>query len=304
MTTERRPWLAALLGLLLPGLGHLYAGHVRPAVIWWAINLIQVAILLALLNYAPFGIAALLVVLALSLMLRVGAAFSAARLSGAAPNPYHLEPYNRWYIYLAVCVATGAPATFFMPPPPAAFRIPSASMDPTIRIGDYIYCTTSPTLPPVDGSIVTFLSVDEPGLKVLKRIIGTPGDTIAMVGGQLSRNGRQVPEPYLATQSPRSENPEMRARMLAWQAKYLLQPDSNYAPDLDHWGPLVVPPESLFVMGDNRASSWDSRYWGFVPVDHITGEARVIYFSYDPEAWTPLPALTAIRWSRIGLRFP
>jgi signal peptidase I len=74
----------------------------------------------------------------------------------------------------------------------------------------------------------------------------------------------------------------------------------SYQPDLSDWGPLVVAAESYFTMGDNRDHTYDSRYWGFVPAEAITGQPRVVYWSYDRENYMPLPQLFAVRWNRIG----
>jgi signal peptidase I len=196
-----------------------------------------------------------------------------------------------------------------------AFRIPSGSMENTLLIGDFLFVNKAlygaevplihtylpPVREPVRNDILVFDSVEEEGLKVVKRLIGMPGDTLSMEGGQLYRNGRRVPEPYAVHADPRrSEDAVQRAKMREWQVPHLARRDSaSYQPDLQDWGPIVVPADSFFMMGDNRDSSYDGRYWGFLPRMNVRGRPLVVYFSYDPSSWRALPFLTAVRWDRI-----
>jgi signal peptidase I len=196
-----------------------------------------------------------------------------------------------------------------------AFRIPSGSMENTLLIGDFLFVNKAlygaevpvikARLPavrePERNDILVFDSVEEEGLKVVKRLIGMPGDTLFMEQGQLYRDGRLVDEPYAVHSDPeRSEDPIQRAKMREWQLPHLVKRDSaSYQPDLQDWGPIVVPPESFFMMGDNRDSSYDGRYWGFLPRLNVRGRPLVVYFSYDPNSWRSVPFLTAVRWGRI-----
>jgi signal peptidase I len=195
-----------------------------------------------------------------------------------------------------------------------AFRIPSSSMERTLLVGDFLFVNKAlygaelplihTRLPafrdPRLEDIVVFDSRTEPGVKVVKRLVGMPGDTLQMKNAILWRNGVAQREPYVEHVDSLTDTsaPEMRE----WQVTYLL-PGLNrttYRPTRDNWGPLVVPPKEYFVMGDNRDNSYDSRYWGFVPRNVIRGRPLFVYYSYDNESWRALPFLTAIRWSRIG----
>jgi signal peptidase I len=196
-----------------------------------------------------------------------------------------------------------------------AFKIPSGSMENTLLIGDHLFANkavygaqvpfTSLRTPtfrePARNDLLVFDSVEEEGLKVVKRLIGVPGDTLSMRGGQLYRNGTPVDESYVRHDNPTlSEGPQNRAKMRAWQVKHLAPgvDPASYNPDLQDWGPIVVPPDSFFMMGDNRDISYDSRYWGFLPRSSVRGTPLIIYYSYDPGSWRALPPLTAIRWGR------
>jgi signal peptidase I len=196
-----------------------------------------------------------------------------------------------------------------------AFRIPSGSMENTLLIGDFLFVNKAlygaevpiihTRLPavrePRRDDILVFDSVEEEGLKVVKRLIGMPGDTLSMENGELFRNGARVNEPYAVHSDPtRSEDPIQRAKMREWQLPHLVHRDpSKYQPDLQEWGPIVVPPDSFFMMGDNRDSSYDGRYWGFLPRSNVRGRPLVVYFSYDPGSWRAIPFLTAVRWGRL-----
>ena len=196
-----------------------------------------------------------------------------------------------------------------------AFRIPSGSMENTLLVGDFLFVNkalygaevpfTGRRLPavrePVRGDILVFDSVEDEGMKVVKRLVGMPGDTLSMVEGDLFRNGVKVDEPYAIRTDPnKSEEPLQRAKMRRWQVNHLVGRDpATYQPDLHDWGPIVVPSDSFFMMGDNRDSSYDGRYWGFLPRLNVRGKPLIVYFSYDKNSYKPLPFLSAIRWSRL-----
>jgi signal peptidase I len=196
-----------------------------------------------------------------------------------------------------------------------AFRIPSGSMENTLLVGDFLFVNkalygaevpfTGRRLPavrePRRGDILVFDSVEEEGMKVVKRLIGMPGDTLSMVEGDLFRNGVKVDEPYAVRGDPnKSEAPMQRAKMRQWQVAHLVGRDpTTYQPDLHDWGPIVVPADSFFMMGDNRDSSYDGRYWGFLPRLNVRGKPLIVYFSFDKNSYKPVPFVSAIRWGRL-----
>lgn len=196
-----------------------------------------------------------------------------------------------------------------------AFHVISESMEGTLLVGDVLFVarplygaevpllhTRLPAIrEPRHGDIVVFKGVEQPPLEIVKRVIGLPGDTLAMRAGTVVRNGRALVEPYAVHGRPAEPDPPgVRMQMQGWQEPRLIGPrGAPYQPDRDNWGPVVVPPESLFVMGDNRDDSYDGRFWGFLPRANLRGSPVLIYYSFDPASWRVLPILTAVRWDRL-----
>jgi signal peptidase I len=197
-----------------------------------------------------------------------------------------------------------------------AFRIPSGSMENTLLIGDFLFVNKllygaevpliHKRLPairePRRGDILVFDSVEEQGLKVVKRLVGVPGDTLSMENAQLFRNGKPVNEPWVIRTDPNANaDPLQREQMRRWQVLHLVAgvKTESYHPDLNNWGPIVVPPDSFFMMGDNRDGSYDGRYWGFLPRSNVRGRPLLVYYSFDGNTYKPLPFFTNIRWKRI-----
>jgi signal peptidase I len=197
-----------------------------------------------------------------------------------------------------------------------AFRIPSASMENTLLVGDFLFVNKAAyngelqipltgirfwRLPgyaePQRDGIVVFRSVEDstPNLNIVKRVIGAPGDTLQMGRDTVYRNGRRLDEPYaLHLGSGSARDPDFRlAQIRSWQLPHYIGRDpARYHPTTHDWGPIVVPPSHYFVMGDNRDESYDSRFWGFLPRAHIVGRPLFIYLSV---ATDPL----RIRWNRL-----
>ncbi len=308
----RRSVIAAGLSLLTPGFGHLYLGEPSRAVGLWLVSVAAgAASLLGVLHLPASALTAWLpVILPVGVLALV--ARDAFRRALVAPVPVPAPPawYQRWYaltlMWLGIGVASqplvkGVKQQFI-----EAFRVPSSSMEPAVLMGDFLYTDRRPAgrhdLP--RGTIVVFQSVEEANLKQIKRIVALGGDTVAMREGQLLVNGVPAPESYLPPPAPlHSVGEDQRLGMLKWQELLLTERDSvSLHPDLNDWGPLVVPEQTLLLLGDNRQASYDSRYFGPVPVQNVQGQPSLIYYSYDPNAQMMAPWLTAARWSRVGKR--
>ncbi len=193
-----------------------------------------------------------------------------------------------------------------------AFHIISGSMEQTLLIGDVLFVNkalygaeiplANKRLPairePRRFDVVVFDSAEEPGLTVVKRIIGVPGDTVGMRDNVVFVNNVPLDEPHAVVTGEAGDPSD--AKMRVWQLRYFLGEDrSHYSPSLKNWGPISVPPDSFLVLGDNRDFSYDSRYWGFLGRDRLLGRAMIVYFSYDKNGLLPLPFVTAIRWRRL-----
>jgi signal peptidase I len=209
-----------------------------------------------------------------------------------------------------------------------AYRIPSGSMVPTLLIGDWLFVNKmvyGPHIPftkwnlpgysnPKVGEVAVFVSpyqADEaardsdPTPTLVKRIQGEPGDTLYMREGMLYRNGEKRPLPDNIKPDTGLADPNAPDPLFDWQRQYALAQSRFGAapaqPTHDNWGPIVIPAGHYFMMGDARYDSKDSRYWGIVPRKNFRGRPLFVYYSYNAnDSDRFAPALTDIRWSRIG----
>lgn len=152
-----------------------------------------------------------------------------------------------------------------------AFKIPSGSMEPTLLVGDHILVnkfiygikipfiqkTVIPIKDPERGDVLVFIYPVDPSKDFIKRAIGLPGEKIEIVGRTIYINGVPYEDPH-GYYSPSPAEPQLK----------------------EHFGPVTVPKGHIFVMGDNRNHSYDSRFWGFVPIESVKGKAFIIYWSW------------------------
>ncbi len=193
------------------------------------------------------------------------------------------------------------------------FVITSGSMENTLLVGDFLVVNraaigsrvpfTDIRIPgysePRRGDVLVFDPHHEVDMTLVKRLVGLPGDTLEMRDRVLYLNGEARDEPYVVhTRRPDDFDPDM-----TWQRDYLVAgPRDDYRPTRDNWGPLVIPDGHHFMLGDNRDTSLDSRYWGLLEGWRFEGRAVGIYFSYNRGSARPFPWIREIRGSRIGDR--
>jgi len=168
-----------------------------------------------------------------------------------------------------------------------AFKIPSGSMQNTLLVGDYILVnkfiyglkipftdvTVIPIKEPKRGDIVVFKFPEDPSKDFIKRVVAVGGDSVAIQNKKLYVNGELQENQFAIHSDPHIYPPGFQFR--------------------DNFGPIKVPEGKLFVMGDNRDESNDSRFWGFVDVSALKGKAFLIYWSWDKEDFD-------VRWGRLG----
>ena len=163
-----------------------------------------------------------------------------------------------------------------------AFKIPTGSMENNLLIGDHLLVNKfvygpaptgfERTLLPIGtikrGEVLVFKYPEQPDRDFIKRVIGLPGETLEVRQKKVYINGKPLDEPY--------------THFLTAPAGSAFHEETSF--DVrDQYGPVTIPPDHYFMMGDNRDNSQDSRYWGFLPRENIKGRALLIYWSYEAE---------------------
>ncbi len=260
----REPWVAVILSFILPGVGHVYGGRVRRGLAFFFVGT-GAQIFLVAYTFHPstrvglsFILPAVLFSIAFALYMWIDAYRSAT-----AWNIQHAAPRRtRWKRVLLIFAAlllglvlnpTERVARYMAENVLQAFEMGQYSMGPTLIPGDRvlidkrIYGRSEPRR----GDIVVFRHPLNPTRNYLKRIVGLPGDSVEIRGGHLYISGREVVELYVKG-----------------------TPSGDY-------GPVTVPLEAYFVLGDNRNNSEDSRFFGPIPRGSLVGKATKIYYPFD-----------------------
>ena len=225
-------------------------------------------------------------------------------------------------IVYAMLIAVGIRTVAFEP-----FNIPSGSMIPTLLVGDYLFVSkysygysrfSLPLSPPLfsgricgripdRGDVAVFKLPRDTSVDYIKRIIGLPGDTVQMKGGQLFINGKQVERQADGDYVADEDGPRMLLKRyvetLPGGRQHFILKESDEAP-LDNTQEFKVPAGYVFAMGDNRDNSLDSRVQnavGFIPLENLVGRAEFLFFSGDAAYpwWEVWEWPFEIRWSRL-----
>lgn len=189
----------------------------------------------------------------------------------------------------------------------APYKIPTSTMMPALFSGDYVFVFKLPYGAKVPfltkfgetqnlkrGDIVLFSYTRDPDTKFIKRVLGLPGDKIEYKNRELIINGQVLgfellsPEPFSGIRS--SADLDFYSETLRDNSKYTVIYNKDHKPE--QLGPIVVPEGEVFLLGDHRDNSDDSRYWGMVPKKNLDGKVVLIWFSVDPET-------SQIRWDRL-----
>lgn len=262
---KRNRILAALLSIITPGLGQVYNGQLIKGVIFYFVPLLILSLLaLSGVTRHFYGLLALLGFAIGAYLFIIGEAFFVA----TRKKEILLKSYNKWFYYLlfaVVAIGVNMITEDILKIDPfggiKSYKIPSGAMIPTILIGDRIivdlkyYADHNPQ----KGDIIVFKYPENPSKDFIKRIVAAENDIIESKNKIIYINGTALNEAYVQHVDnnirPKGDDPR------------------------DNFGPLTVPRDKIFVMGDNRDQSYDSRYWGYVDKDQIRGKALYFYWS-------------------------
>lgn len=307
--SPRRPWLAAAASLVLPGFGQFYNGDLNRA-IWiflvFALLCIPGIALVAL--YLPSGLMlpALLLGLAAALAVWAYAAWDAwlgaRRHPGGPAQPWQISGVYALVFVLCDLLALPLLTLYVRQHQVEPFFIPSSSMEPSVLRGDRVFADKRYNCPGCQqgvhrGDIAVFAYPNDRSLRYIKRVIGLPGDRVQLQDRRIWVNG-QVLQRAASTPGTVIEGIGERQWQVQWTEPATpatsagTMPDSNRAPSPPiSQAEFTVPDGQVFVLGDNRMGSVDSRSFGTVPMQDILGKARQVWFSSDAQG---------VRWARLG----
>lgn len=289
----RKAWLAAFLSSLIPGIGQFYNKQIIKGI---AFIVAVVAIAVAKVIHSLFIIVGLFVYI-----FAIKDAFDSAEVSNGSNERFFLQ--NRTVVMFMIAMFTLQSIPFskiIKETVVEAFKIPSGAMIPTLVIGDHFLLGKLKMLvgPLRRGDIIVFPYPENPTKNFVKRIIGLGGDKIQYINGELYINDQLVQSRLIDENLGEDSNNNGKfgsaiefEEQIAGDKKYRVQHIRDKS--ASNGGPWIVPDDSVFVMGDNRDNSQDSRVWGAVKLDGIKGKAMKVYWSWDGAA-------SKVRWDRIG----
>ncbi len=289
---NRKPWLAAFLSSFIPGIGQFYNRQVVKGLAFVVMLIVAHMLEDA---FAPLFIFGLLVYL-----FGIKDAYdSAEALNGSHGRFSRQERSVVLFMVIMISLQEMPFAVIIKNHVIEAFKMPSGSMYPTLKIGDHFLIgrTTSFRSSLKRGDVVVFPYPANPKKNFIKRVIGLGGDKVQIINGDLYINDLLIPTTLIdvreSDEQPFSKEGgsptvyEERIGDASYRIQYLHDKSATSG------GPWLVPPDAVFVMGDNRDNSQDSRFWGPVLKNSIMGKAMKIYWSWDR-------ADAKVRWERIG----
>jgi signal peptidase I len=265
---RRRPVAAFLLSYFVPGLGQLYNGNaLRGALLFvgfWALFIAFTGLTRLIYSLWALGCIGAAFFIA-GILVAADAAIGAGRL-----KTIQLKWYNKWYLYVCVLL------TLYIAFVPAvkrisidhisgmrSYRMPASSMEPSLKTGDHFIAKLERfgDRLPSRGDVIIFPYPENTSKDFVKRVIGLPGERLEIKDKVVFNDGQRIEDPWGVSYSD-----------------VILPGDLN---PRDNFGPISIPQGAVFVMGDNRDFSHDSRFWGFVEIKNITARALFIYWSDD-----------------------
>src|SRR5262249_8235287 len=196
------------------------------------------------------------------------------------PQPFKKSTVREYFESIVIAVIL---ALFIRTFVVQAFKIPTGSMEENLLIGDHLLVNKfifSPATTAIERAllpvgtikrreVLVFKYPEEPDRAFIKRVIGLPGEKVELKEKKVYINDKPLDEPYVHFLQPPGQTSEFH-EVTSFDVR-------------ERYGPVTVPPNHYFVMGDNRDNSQDSRYWGFLPRENVKGKALVIYWSYESE---------------------
>ena len=276
---KRSPWLAAIANLLVPPVGHLYAGALRRGLVIWALaqgGTFAVGWGIGLAPGRPVLVVLVLVALTTLGVLALDAARATRRPPATGPGAPHIGRLGYAGAVVLVLLANWIVGEIRRAWVVHPVRVPSGSMAPTVLAGDHLFVIRDRARArhPRRGDLVEFAFPRMPSQRFVKRVVGLPGESIELRDKQVWVNGAALAEPYAVHRDPTTLPPEESPR--------------------DNIAPRTIGADEVFVMGDDRDNSNDSRFQGMIPVRMLQGRAVLIYWSWDAREG-------GVRWDRIGL---
>jgi signal peptidase I len=252
-SSRPRPWVAGILGVLVPGLGQFYSGQALRGVAFAVALLVLGLLAVSLMLYAPLGpvhslLPALLMLAAWALIVVDG-----VRRARSVGRDFPRKFYQRWPVYVAfallmILVVQPAYQPLVRRNVGRSFVATSAAMEPALLMGDYFLASIVRSGNAARGDVVIFSWPEEPGTNFVMRVAGVPHDTLEMRARLLVVNGTPQSKPP----QEGMKSPDGFVEPMLWQTRYLVPGFAGrYQPTRDSWGPIVLPAGHYFLLGES-----------------------------------------------------
>jgi len=293
-TKRRKPLTAAVLSLIMPGLGHVYCGRIVKGIILAFLGSILVPVIFGTLSvsHSSVRVAVIIAALFMSVVVELVAIIDSWYTARHTAPDYTLKDYNKWYVYLILILMSTGNSTQISFNVRAnlveAFRVPVASNYPTIIPNDRFLANklAYENCDPERGDLIVFVSTENRRVNYIKRVVAVAGDTVEIRNRQLYINGEKVERHKLPRSALDNIRIEVKGQPLEGEVFEEINGDAKYTiflakPAHDEASPdfaaITVPEHHCFVLGDNRSLSRDSRHFGTVPLATVKGRADYLY---------------------------
>jgi len=295
LPNRRRPWVAVVLSLVMPGLGHTYCGRLPRGLMFLFVYFVPILLLQAARIFESFGsaVTGVIVLITAAPLMHLAATIDSYYIAKRTRADYEIKDYNRWYVYIVLVLLNSAGslnatlrlrANYL-----EAFRVPTVSNYPTIAPGDRFLANKIAYNhnDPKRGDLVVFSNPRDRAENYIKRVVAVGGDTVEIKDGALYINNHKIPRHPV--EKSRTDDTGMGLNGKPVKGEFLseVNGDAQYkiffaAPPNDQYSgdfaKITVPEHQCFVLGDNRNLSRDSRHFGPIPLGTIKGRAEYLYW--------------------------